>query len=72
MAKLRGLAYHLTACHRGDFALGAAVRLVPEPDNPHDPNAVAVTADEDEAAAYISKGNAKRWGRLGQPLRVVA
>lgn len=77
VAKLRGEAYHEAACRRGDFTPGAPVRLVPEPDNPHDPNAVAVTADEDgaETVGYVSRGNAKRWGRLlagGQPLRVIA
>lgn len=77
VAKLRGEAYHEAASRRGDFSPGTDVRLVPEPDNPHDSNAIAVTADEDGAptAGYISKGNAKRWGRLlvgGQPLRVIA
>lgn len=77
IAKLRGESYHQTACKRGDFAPGATVRLVPEPDNKHDPNAVRVTADADDArrAAYISKGYAKRFGRLiagGEPLRVIS
>lgn len=77
VAKLRGERYHKTTCKQGDFAPEATVRLVPEPDNKHDPNAVAVTADEDNAktAAYISKGYAKRFGRLvsgGEPLRVIS
>lgn len=77
VAKLRGESYHKTACRQGDFAPGSTVRLVPEPDNKHDPNAVAVTADDDAAktAAYISKGYAKRFGRLvagDEPLRAIA
>lgn len=77
IAKLRGESYHKTACKRGDFTPGATVRLLPEPDNKHDPNAVRVTADEDDAktAAYINKGAAKRFGRLtasGEPLRVIS
>lgn len=77
VAKLRGESYYKAACRRGDFSPEATVRLVPEPDNKHDPHAVAVTADDDEAktAAYISKGHAKRFERLlasGEPLRVIA
>lgn len=77
IAKLRGESYHKTACKRGDFAPGVTVRLMPEPDNQHDPNAVRVTANEDDAktAAYVNKGAAKRFGRLassGEPLRVIS
>lgn len=77
ISRLRGEGYYKTACKRGDFAPGATVRLVPEPDNKHDPNAVRVTADADGAptAAYINKGAARRFGRLvssGDPLRVIS
>lgn len=59
---LQGESYHKAACRAGDFSPGARVRLVRQPDNPHDPNAVAVTASDDRAqvAGYITKGHA-RW-----------
>lgn len=77
VARLRGEKYHKQACRRGNFTPGSTVRLVREPDNKHDPNAVAVTEDRDGApvAAYVSKGYAKRFGRLlasGEPLRIIA
>jgi hypothetical protein len=37
-------------------------RLVPEPDNPYDPNAVAVHVDS-RIVAYLSRGNAARYRR---------
>ncbi len=58
--------YRQTACKDGDFSPGARVRLVREPDNPHDPNAIAVTSDGPGAsvAAYISRGHAKRLRKI--------
>lgn len=77
VAKARGEKYHPDACRAGDFTPGSTVRLVPEPNNPHDPNAVAVTEDRDDApvAAYIAKGHARRFARLlasGEPLRIIS
>ncbi|HEX4733549.1 MAG TPA: HIRAN domain-containing protein [Thermoleophilaceae bacterium] len=34
--------------------------LVPEPDNPHDPNAIAVTIDG-QLVGYLSRDENKRW-----------
>jgi hypothetical protein len=38
--------------------VGATVQLVPEPDNPHDPNAVKVCLDTGEQLGYISRDDA--------------
>lgn len=52
-------------CKAGDFRPGAPVRLVRQPDNPHDPNAVAIKAEgSDDVAAYVSRGHAKRLAKL--------
>ena len=54
-----------SVCKAGDFSPGAPVRLVREPDNPHDPNAVAIKAEgSDAVAAYVSRGHAKRLAKL--------
>lgn len=59
--RLRGTAYHREAMLAGDFRPGRSVRLEREPDNPHDPNAVAVYADGATAlAGYVNKLNARR------------
>jgi HIRAN domain len=39
---LAGASYRLEALQDGAFAPGSELALVPEPENPHDPNAVAV------------------------------
>jgi len=72
-----GEAHHAGACRSSDFSPGAGVRFVREPDNPYDPNAVAILAHEPRArvAAYVSKGHAKRLARLldsGAEIAVVA
>jgi hypothetical protein len=66
VTNLRGESYHKTACRRGDFSPGAAVRLKPEPDNKYDPFAVAITADADGApvAAYVNKAKARTLAKL--------
>lgn len=62
VSQLRGEAYHKDACRRGDFSPGAAVRLVPEPDNPHDPKAVAVyDATGEHRCAYVNKQKARAY-----------
>lgn len=61
MFKLRGVAYYAEAAKAGDFSPGAPVRLVREPDNKHDPNAIAVyAADGTGPAGYVNKQNAAR------------
>lgn len=61
---LRGTDHHESAARRGDFTPGARVRLVREPDNPHDPNAIAVYAESALLAGYVSRGYAKRLAKL--------
>lgn len=62
---VRGAAHHESAARRGDFRPGKPVRLVREPANPHDPNAIAVYADgARNLAGYVPKGYAKRLARL--------
>ena len=39
---LAGYRYHEAKAHWGEFARGDALALVREPDNPHDPGAIAV------------------------------
>lgn len=59
--RLRGVTYHEAAVRSGDFRPGARVRLVREPDNEHDPNAVAVyAAGAERPAGYVNKLNARR------------
>jgi len=62
---LRGGGYHESALKRGDFRPGAEVRLVREPDNPHDPNAIAVyAAGARDLSGYVPRGYAKRLAKL--------
>lgn len=42
VGQLRGEYYHQAACKAGDFAPGALLRVVAEPENEHDEHAVAV------------------------------
>lgn len=66
VSNLRGESYHRTACRRGDFSPGTPVRLKREPDNEHDPFAVAVTDDSEGApvAAYVNKQKARTLAKL--------
>jgi len=58
---VRGTNYHKAAARSGDFAPGSPVDLRREPDNEHDPNAVAVSAQGDSRIiGYINKGKAAR------------
>ena len=62
---VRGTSYHESAARRGDFRPGTPVRLVREPGNPHDPNAIAVYAERGrDRAGYVARGYAKRLARL--------
>jgi len=59
--KLRGVSHYEVAVKAGDFSPGASVRLVREPDNQHDPNAIAVNAaDGTGPAGYVNKQNVAR------------
>ncbi|WP_158288660.1 HIRAN domain-containing protein [Ornithinimicrobium flavum] len=72
----RGEAYHKAACQAGDFSPGASVRLVREPDNEHDPNAVAILAEGHRTrAAYVNKGKARSLAKIldkGIELRAIS
>ena len=74
VSNLRGASYHQQACTAGDFTPGAPVRLTPEPDNPHDPKAVAVyDATGVHHAAYLNKQKARMvLRRLGTGTRLAA
>lgn len=58
--------YHQRACREGDFSPGTRVRLVREPQNTADPNAVAVRAWDPDVgvAGYVSRGHARRLAKL--------
>ncbi|GAA1818928.1 hypothetical protein GCM10009812_09410 [Nocardioides marinus] len=63
--QLRGTSYHTAAVRAGRFTPGTAVRLVREPNNPHDPNAISVWAEGAKAkAGYVPGTRAKALARL--------
>jgi hypothetical protein len=76
VSQLRGEAYHRAACKAGDFRPGASVRLVREPENEFDPNAVSVyDATGQHLAAYVNKQKARMLSRLidaGKPVEAVS
>jgi hypothetical protein len=76
VSQLRGEFYHQAACRAGNFHPGEPVRLVREPDNPHDRNAVAVyDATGTHLAAYINKQKARMLTKLldtGTPIEAIA
>jgi HIRAN domain-containing protein len=54
VVKLAGSSYRVDALQDGAFAPGRRLALVPEPDNEHDPNAVAVyDAERRLQAGYV-------------------
>lgn len=62
---VRGMSHHKSAAMRGDFTPGTLVRLVREPDNPHDSNAIAVYApNASNPAGYVPRGYAKRLSKV--------
>jgi len=62
---IAGTAHHEAAVRRGDFRPGRPVRLVREPRNEHDPNAVVVYAEgANSKAGYVNRQNAARLARL--------
>lgn len=76
VSNLRGESYHADACRRGDFSPGACVTLMPEPDNPHDPKAVAVyDATGAHHCAYVNKQKARAYLKrlaLGEQLEAIS
>jgi hypothetical protein len=76
VSQLRGQAFHRLGCTAGDFSPGAPVRLVREPDNEFDPDAVAVyDATGRHLAAYVNNQKARILARLidsGEPLEAVS
>ena len=62
---VRGTGHHQQAAKWGDFSLRAPIKLVREPDNPHDPHAIAVYARRGKnLAGYVPRGYAKRLAKL--------
>lgn len=63
--QIRGTSYHAAALKAGRFTPGAAVRLVREPDNVHDPSAIAVYAQTGRSqVGYVPASQAKRLAPL--------
>jgi hypothetical protein len=62
VSNLRGGSYNEADCRAGDFSPGASVRLVTEPDNPHDSQAVAVFDRTGRyRAGYVNKMKARAY-----------
>jgi hypothetical protein len=60
VSNLRGGRHYESDCRAGDFRPGVEVRLVPEPDNPHDNQAVAVFDRTGRyRAGYVDKQKAR-------------
>jgi hypothetical protein len=76
VAQLRGQAFHQMGCTAGDFRPGVPVRLVREPDNEFDSNAVAVYDNTGRhLAAYVNNQKARILARLidsGKPIEAVS
>lgn len=61
----RGTSYHEAAVKAGRFTPGAPIRLVREPNNEHDPNAIAIYAERARRrSGYVPRGTAKRLAKL--------
>ena len=70
-----GESFHLEDLGDPDFDPGRPLQLVPEPENPHDPNAIAVRNwTGDKTAGYIKRGSTSRLRNLlrGRELRVMS
>lgn len=74
--RIRGVSYHEAGVRAGDFSPGAAVRLVREPDNDYDSNAVAVYSERArKPAGYVNSQNAARIAKrldAGEVLATIA
>ncbi|MER7992022.1 HIRAN domain-containing protein [Micromonospora chalcea] len=65
VSQLRGEAHHQAECRAGNFHPGETVRLVREPENPYDRNAVAVyDVTGNYMAAYVNKQKARTLAKL--------
>ncbi|MFB7263928.1 HIRAN domain-containing protein [Streptomyces nojiriensis] len=65
VTNLRGVNYYPEAAHRADLSPGRRLRLVREPDNPHDPFAVAVYPnDGKEPIGYVNRQKARHWSKV--------
>ena len=59
--KVAGVTYRPDALRLDRFDVGRRVRLVPEPDNPHDPDAIAVRdADGRHQVGYVPRDATRR------------
>lgn len=58
--KVAGTSHHEAALKAGDFSPGAPVRLEREPQNAHDPNAIAVYAAAGRKVGFVPASHAKR------------
>jgi hypothetical protein len=59
VVRLAGVSFRMDALQDDAFAPGNRLRLVAEPDNEHDPNAIGVwDADERLQAGYVPAGDA--------------
>lgn len=70
-----GTRHHLDDLSHPSFVPGCPIRLMPEPENPHDPMAIAVRNwTTDKTAGYVKRGNASRLRNLvrGQDIRIMA
>ena len=74
--RIRGVSHHDAAVRAGDFTPGAPVRLVREPENAYDGNAVAVYAERGrKPAGYVNRQNAARLAKrldAGEVLAAIA
>lgn len=65
VANLRGEKHYAKAAKAADLRQGQRLRLIPEPDNPHDPYALAVfPARGDGPVGYVNKQKARAWSKL--------
>ncbi|MFJ5553147.1 HIRAN domain-containing protein [Streptomyces sp. NPDC093225] len=65
VANVRGVGYYPEAARRADLSPGRPLRLVREPDNPHDPFAVAVHPNYGkEPIGYVNRQKARYWSKL--------
>ncbi|MYS22238.1 HIRAN domain-containing protein [Streptomyces sp. DvalAA-14] len=65
VTNLRGMAHYAKAARAADLRPGQPLRLVPEPDNPHDRFAIAVhSADGIGPVGYVNKQKARAWSKL--------
>ena len=58
--QIKGSSHQGSAVKSGDFRPGVKVILRREPENPHDPNAIAVHTSTGRTAGYVNKQNAAR------------